>query len=312
MSTPSSLPPAPAEEEEIREQVGITNGIEELNRQGVEHLTLLAYADGAHKFYRAVAEINRLQHAASDATEVAAALLQRNARRQGTENPDEEGDSLCLTVSQSIGQQTASTIDTNNSERSTEENNIHTPMSNNSNNNRNTPRIDSDDHNTFRVFDKAFLLSGRTVDGDPDDASGANALRHSSEQTRSIVLNDSTLARMASAVLYNAGLAHHLRGLANLPTQAFDYHRSLQFYLVSLRLLDVIEGDAERCRLLLLAIHNNMAHIHLHYFNTRSTTVCLNGLRQTLVMGEPCDEDSHFALNLLVSQDPEKRAAPTA
>lgn len=256
----------------------------DLNRRGVADLIGLSYADAASKFHSAIIEINHL--IPDDA-----AAATRTLRINDSSGADAAADSLQFSVSQSITQQTALAP---NAQADTYSLPIAGAVA---------PRIDIEDHNTFRVFDKAFLFSGELPQGEQGLSSRFTAF----------IVNESTLARLAAGVLFNTGLSHHLRGLAHLQSQALDFQRCLEFYRLSLKLFDGYDnGDTASWRLLLLAIHNNMAHIHRHTFDEHALTLSLDGLRRTLANGQSCWEDSHFMLNLLVTQDPEKQAASSA
>jgi hypothetical protein len=124
------------------------------------------------------------------------------------------------------------------------------------------------DDNTFYLFERAILIEG-----------GYDQI---------LVPTDRLLNRIAVVVTYNLGLAHHLLGLQNGNYKRVNYAKALRFYEMA-DTLDRMYPDNPR-GILFLAVVNNTAHIQSHFFDTRDTQRCLDGI-SFMLMSNSSDEE---------------------
>mmetsp|Transcript_3760 Transcript_3760/g.4993 ORF Transcript_3760/g.4993 Transcript_3760/m.4993 type:complete len:229 (-) Transcript_3760:41-727(-) len=148
------------------------------------------------------------------------------------------------------------------------------------------------DHNTMYIHSSAFRLC---------EGANGHCLR-----------NDC----IASSLLYNVGLAHHLKA-HQTHGKAFNFRRALKSYEVAGQILlrrgQMNELDAGD-RTLLLAIYNNKAHASYNFFDYATSSNCLEVLRY--ILSQTTQDDAEhcrkFNLNLLFADGQCKRSAPAA
>jgi hypothetical protein len=110
--------------------------------------------------------------------------------------------------------------------------------------------------------------------------------------------------QMSVIVLYNIGLAFHLKALQDA-TKSQDRFlpQALRCYRMAMSLLQ----KRESCRnnLLRMALYNNMGHIHLLSLDEKSAHLCVESLRRLLAVEMATNqtksaEYAHFRINILV------------
>jgi hypothetical protein len=151
------------------------------------------------------------------------------------------------------------------------------------------------DYNGYTLYDQAIGISA----AEPNNTAFESRALSS----------DSNLARISAIVLYNIGLAHHLKGLQN-STGIHDrtLNKALGCYRMALKALD----SCVSCRkasdnFLCLALVNNLGHIHSMVLNNEATLQCLDYLRRVLAAQTASNEIERdcncvFHINILLSQ----------
>jgi hypothetical protein len=140
----------------------------------------------------------------------------------------------------------------------------------------------SQDDNAFYLFERAILIEA---------------------YEQMLVPTDRLLNRIAAVVTYNLGLAHHLLGLQNGKNERKNYAKALRFYEVA----DTLNSkyDPDNGDILILAIVNNAAHVHAHFFDNENTQRCLDRMSSILVSTSSSDEEkmteeySPFYMNMM-------------
>jgi hypothetical protein len=167
--------------------------------------------------------------------------------------------------------------------------------------------------NIFTFYQRAFLLTISSLI-ESDDAA------HSSKQS--------------AVLLYNIAVAHHNYAMYRRdPVAAHrEFRTALVFYdlafsTIQESLVDDTNENDEDFLLLLLAVLNNLGHIHAHHNNYLETQEMLTSLQEILAAlrppsGQPSafmDHNNHnqedflfFYLNLVVYEEQEFAAAPAA
>ena len=120
----------------------------------------------------------------------------------------------------------------------------------------------------------------------------------------------------SAVFLYNLGLSFHLRAETMANTRSDDLKKALSMYNMALRFFQgMSEHEEEQSTLLMLAIFNNMAHIHLEFYDMVAFETRISWVSEVLEEGEGNEEqeNSFFALNLLFSDQSNCfRLAPVA
>lgn len=122
----------------------------------------------------------------------------------------------------------------------------------------------------FAFFNRVLAISNETFRG------GQESLESNSEVARLQRQN-----RLLVCLLYNMGCYHHFQGIrccksSELATALRLYE--LAFSIVETSYRDFAVGDQA---LILLALHNQMGHIHSHYFcNATQAQVCVHRLQE--------------------------------
>jgi len=154
--------------------------------------------------------------------------------------------------------------------------------------------------NVFTLFDHAFVTSTHQVDG--------------------AIYRPLTYA----IVLYNTGLALHLKGMEDdeiKTTQSQSLHLAAKFYTMALEVLEESscqDGTSSEVLLLLLSLYNNLGHIQCHFFNVKEAQQCVEWLRNlvnaksVLLLPHLREEHSFFCLSLLIPPGSEFSLAPAA
>lgn len=116
--------------------------------------------------------------------------------------------------------------------------------------------------------------------------------------------------------LYNLGLSFHLRAQTVANTRSDDLKKALSMYNMALRFFQgMSEHEEEQSALLMLAIFNNMAHIHLEFYDMAAFETRISWVSEVLQerWGNEEQEHSFFALNLHLSDQSNCfRLAPVA
>ena len=147
-------------------------------------------------------------------------------------------------------------------------------------------RTSMSDHNTLILHASAFFFSSI----------------HTQEEV--MVRGSGQLATIVSGVLlFNLALANHLLALSNF-TRGHDLLRVQKIYTIAEQVLyqvDIGSMNASERRVL-LAIHNNNAHISFHFFHLEACEKALSTMGD-LLNGYGIDEerDKHFLFNILCS-----------
>ena len=129
---------------------------------------------------------------------------------------------------------------------------------------------------------------------------------HIERPVQDVLHEDMTLA---TAVLYNAGLCHHVSAIHCAEFRTQRLRKALKMYTMASCLVsstwdstkNLLSGCDEGISLLVLALLNNMAHIHSYFLDFDLATECLdamNDILETASMGTEGDE-SDIAVDLL-------------
>lgn len=110
-----------------------------------------------------------------------------------------------------------------------------------------------------------------------------------------------------AVLLYNTALALHLKGLqgeanfANKPS----FHLAIKFYKLAVGVLE--QASTVPCLLLLLALHNNLAHVHCSLYNVEEALQCVAWLKTVLsskkVVALSASLLSFFSFNVLTGRE---------
>lgn len=167
--------------------------------------------------------------------------------------------------------------------------------------------------NIFTLFDHAFVTSSSTTTANtkPQEDAAAGAAAQYRPLTYAIVL-------------YNTGLSLHLKGMEDdqiKQTQTQSLHLAAKFYTMALQVLEdsyCQDGSSSELLLLLLALFNNLGHIHCHLFNVPEAQRCVEWLRSLvtakslLLLPDMRDEHSFFCMSILIPPGSEFALAPAA
>ncbi|CAB9524657.1 expressed unknown protein [Seminavis robusta] len=192
-----------------------------------------------------------------------------------------------------------------------------------------------------RSLDEPLL---QTVDSDVSDISAATALSaidfvqsENQSEVESVEMSLSLQDEQRAAeediamLLYNMAVAHHNYALYRRdPVAAHgEFRTALVFYDMAFSMIQeslATEEDDEDFLLLLLAVLNNLGHIHAHRYNYLETQEMLSSLQEILAAIRPasgeasimdCSRNNRedflfFYKNLVVYQEQEFAAAPAA
>ena len=127
---------------------------------------------------------------------------------------------------------------------------------------------------------------------------------------------------LAGVLLYNLGLAHHLdalqRGDSQMLAKALDFY-SMSHITLTNDCSGLMDRHVELLSLGLLAIANNVGHIHAYFRNLEETKICGGELRRRLTTllcnNAVSDEDEEyvvFLLNMTFLSESELLCAPAA
>ena len=122
--------------------------------------------------------------------------------------------------------------------------------------------------NQFSLYDSAFVLPGRGVE-------------------RQIFASADIENLTSATLLYNLGLCYHKRAMANGKSR--DLKQALSLYQKAASLAEYFDEAAEHSVLLVLALFNNMGHIHAEHFETSEATRCMDSMEMVLDSHE-CQE----------------------
>eukprot|EP00977_Amphora_coffeiformis_P000847 scaffold184_cov179-Amphora_coffeaeformis.AAC.6 len=105
----------------------------------------------------------------------------------------------------------------------------------------------------------------------------------------------------SAAVLCNLGLTFFLRGNAHPDSRRVDYKRSITLYNMSLTIHRETNGGSSL--LLQLALHNNLARIHLHNYDVDAFETSIEWMKELLYTSkfDNDEELTFFSLNIVVS-----------
>jgi hypothetical protein len=125
------------------------------------------------------------------------------------------------------------------------------------------------------------------------------------------------VSRVSAVVTYNnMGLAHHLLGLQQKGnSQRKNFTKASRMYKVADALYMVYPDNGDI--LVFLAIGNNMAHIHSHFFDNESVRSCLDGIHVILMSSSSDTEKtsenfSPFYMNIMMFYRQMTIASPAA
>ena len=108
----------------------------------------------------------------------------------------------------------------------------------------------------------------------------------------------------SAVFLYNLALSFHLRAQTMANSRSDDLKKALSMYNMALRFFQgMSEGEEEKSTLLMLALFNNMAHIHLEFYDMAAFETRISWVNEVLQerLSNEEQEQSFFALNLLLS-----------
>jgi len=152
------------------------------------------------------------------------------------------------------------------------------------------------DHTTFSLYDRAFVIVGPGVK-QTSCPEGQN--------------------RLSASLLYNLGLAYHLMGMLS---NGVSQHKSLKKALKLYKSVLVVVGrdpTSDFGNIFNLAAWNNMGHIYAQSFSTNQVQHCLEQLRLTMAITNSTDEALsedylHFRMNIWLLHGKDVMAAPAA
>ena len=151
-------------------------------------------------------------------------------------------------------------------------------------------------NNIFTFFNRAFSLSTNEAGG---------------------FISQMNRNGMTSILLYNKALYHHNRGI--LYGNSKELEEALRLYSMSCTIIESSTDAIEikDMNLFVLALWNNMGHIHSNFFNVRNTQVlmeCMKGLIES--MEDPSMVQEEFLIfysnTFITSTDQALTIAPTA
>jgi len=126
-------------------------------------------------------------------------------------------------------------------------------------------------------------------------------------------LSDSDLTLISAVLLFDLGLAFHLRGLqVATKSQEDNLNNALRIYDMALAVLENCESVPRTIDVptafLRMALYNNMGHIYLIFSNEEDKLWCIHRLEMIISVDEASDdvmleEIGQFQLNVLVQED---------
>jgi hypothetical protein len=156
-----------------------------------------------------------------------------------------------------------------------------------------------EDHHAFSLFDRALIIDGN-----------AKLVAASS-----IAGRDCTTA----VVLFNSGLALHLRGIRDICSRQTSFKTALWLYKMAFDILErCSDSNDEVNRLVYLAAVNNMGHIYSHFCEGREAQHCLQLLHTMIETVKSSgidvlsDEYLQFYMNASILRGREVSAAAAA
>jgi len=159
---------------------------------------------------------------------------------------------------------------------------------------------------TFSVFNQAMTIDkGDLIFGDEDlkDGSGATISQN--------------YHRLLAMLLYNMGLSLHLQSVQNGKTA--ELKGALDLYEMAFSVVETewSRFDVDDLMLLLMALFNNLGHIHSNLYNLKQRETCIDWL--TALAGHPTfhklmqrDGYAPFFMNLLVVLKQQQLISPAA
>ncbi|CAB9505765.1 expressed unknown protein [Seminavis robusta] len=172
--------------------------------------------------------------------------------------------------------------------------------------------------NIFTFYQRAFVLTTTSATMESSNLEGDNN-------------NNDDTSKQSAVLLYNMAVAHHNYALYRRdPVAAHgEFRTALVFYDMAFSMIQeslATEEDDEDFLLLLLAVLNNLGHIHAHRYNYLETQEMLSSLQEILAAIRPAsgeasimdcsrnnrDDFLFFYKNLVVYQEQEFAAAPAA
>lgn len=153
--------------------------------------------------------------------------------------------------------------------------------------------------NIFTFYQRAFVLTSESGEEDTEMA----------------------CPKQSAVLLYNMAVAHHNYAMSSTRKDRVASHKefrtALVFYDMCFNIIQHSWADDEDFLLLLLAVWNNMGHIHAHRYNYLETQEMLTSLQEILqvISKSPLLENEDFLFfykNLVVYEEQEFAAAPAA
>jgi hypothetical protein len=164
-----------------------------------------------------------------------------------------------------------------------------------------SPSSSYQDHHALSLFDRALII---------DDAKSAAA--------SSVAGRDCTTA----VILFNTGLALHLKGIRDISSRQTSFKKALQLYTMAFGIQEDSDSDSdcidEVSLLVYLAAMNNMGHIYSYFCEGRAAQHCLQFLYSMLETAKSSgidvlsDEYLPFSMNALILLGREDAAAAAA
>lgn len=152
----------------------------------------------------------------------------------------------------------------------------------------NLQSIDHNDHHAIKFYDRTISVSAK--DGQVTSSQGI---------------------WLAALTLYNLGLTHHLVGAQRVKSKTTNYKKAVNLYKHGLELIEHAAPTGNG-GLLILALTNNLAHIHASHFQFYEVGTYLQQMHYTLDFEADEEEYIHFRLNLLVAEGHYGRPSPAA
>lgn len=133
------------------------------------------------------------------------------------------------------------------------------------------------------------------------------------------VVDEPSSFEVSVALLFNTGLAHHLRGMRHPTSCQSDLKEALHYYKLGLALVRQNAGICSQSNafyLISLALLNNAGHVFEHFGHTHHAKKCRNNMENLLDKNEffsiPEEQFEIFHSNVFFSKSSVIRAAPAA
>lgn len=155
--------------------------------------------------------------------------------------------------------------------------------------------------NIFTFYQRAFVLTSKGGEEEEDTKTAC--------------------PKQSAVLLYNMAVAHHNYAMSSTRQDRVASHKefrtALVFYDMCFNIIQHSWSDDEDFLLLLLAVWNNMGHIHAHSYNYLKTQEMLTSLQEILqvISSSRLMENADFLFfykNLVVYEEQEFAAAPAA